>query len=445
MNIKKVISSIGVGAGAIILGFGLQYTLASWTAAPSNPPTGNVAAPINVSGGGENGTSVYAQVKTGLLTLENLAIVNLNVASGTVTTAGSVLTNDGNGNASWMVANSTGGATSTLVYINPVVIRAGMAPYYGNSCNGDAVTSMISLQQYGIPSTASAVILTAAGFANEDDKGGTSPTLAIVGPNSSSYFLLYQDSGSSNLTSSNEGIYPIISSNGLPNLEYTASSGWNCYGIQLVGYVTGNVNSSSGGGGIPNNIVVFNTSSSTWTVPPGVTKIDVRVWGAGGGGGSASNCSGGGAGGGAGGYGESVLTVTPGTLYTITVGTGGTGGTSGNNNSTAGTATTFGASVRASGGAMGPNDCYATVASTVGGVAVATIAIPGGMGGPGGSYGGSGQGGSSPEGGQGGISRANNGSSGYGDPGVVPGGGGGGGNGVSPGGAGANGMVVIEY
>ena len=103
MNIKKVLSSVGVGAAAIILGLGIQYTLADWTAPQSAPPTcvsGNPGcdAPINV------GPS--AQAKTGLLALENLAVNYLNVASGTIA-AGNVLTSDANGNAGW--AKPSGG------------------------------------------------------------------------------------------------------------------------------------------------------------------------------------------------------------------------------------------------------------------------------------------------------------------------------------------------
>jgi hypothetical protein len=113
MNTKRILSSIGVGAGAIILGLGIQYAAAAWTAAPSSPPNGNVAAPINVSGGGESGTTVYSQIKTGLLTLENLTAVNLNVASGTIA-AGNVLTSDANGNASWEGATGGGGSVSSI-------------------------------------------------------------------------------------------------------------------------------------------------------------------------------------------------------------------------------------------------------------------------------------------------------------------------------------------
>jgi len=233
MNIKKVISSIGVGAGAIILGFGLQYTLASWTAAPSNPPTGNVAAPINVSGGGENGTSVYAQVKTGLLTLENLAIVNLNVASGTVTTAGSVLTNDGNGNASWMVANSTGGATSTLVYIKPVVV-ASIPP--GTT---EPWTS-VSLSSLGIPVTASAVILQARAVSYNGTGAEIDVTPSLSSP---TYTLLYMGSSQySSNTSGAQGIFPIVNGSFYYQVPGAFGNGGGVPNstISVIGYIAGN-------------------------------------------------------------------------------------------------------------------------------------------------------------------------------------------------------------
>ena len=37
MSIKKILSSIAIGAGAIILGLGVQYA-ADWSAAPATPP-----------------------------------------------------------------------------------------------------------------------------------------------------------------------------------------------------------------------------------------------------------------------------------------------------------------------------------------------------------------------------------------------------------------------
>ncbi|MBN9294728.1 MAG: gliding motility-associated C-terminal domain-containing protein [Flavobacteriia bacterium] len=84
--------------------------------------------------------------------------------------------------------------------------------------------------------------------------------------------------------------------------------------------------------------VKFETPGTyTWTVPPCVTSITVKVWGAGGGGGGARSkgdsgkefgyeaCAGAGGGGG-GGYTEKTFTVIPGQTYNIVVGAGGAGG-----------------------------------------------------------------------------------------------------------------------
>jgi hypothetical protein len=90
------------------------------------------------------------------------------------------------------------------------------------------------------------------------------------------------------------------------------------------------------------NGVVGNTqgflSNDTFTVPAGVTRVNVEVWGAGGGGGYAG-CNlggGGGGGGGSGGYTKIVLDVSPGQTFSVVIGMGGTGGTP----STGGTAGT---------------------------------------------------------------------------------------------------------
>jgi hypothetical protein len=90
------------------------------------------------------------------------------------------------------------------------------------------------------------------------------------------------------------------------------------------------VSSAPAGGGMSNIAVV--TSTSTWTVPAGVTKIKVYVCGGGGGGNGYG--SGGYYGSGGGGAGTSVryYTVTPASTASITIGSGGavgvTGGTS---------------------------------------------------------------------------------------------------------------------
>ena len=70
MNIKKIISAVGIGAGAIIVGLGIQYALAAgstWSPAHQTPPNCDPALdsgcnpPINV------GSSI--QTKLGSLIL----------------------------------------------------------------------------------------------------------------------------------------------------------------------------------------------------------------------------------------------------------------------------------------------------------------------------------------------------------------------------------------
>jgi len=67
-------------------------------------------------------------------------------------------------------------------------------------------------------------------------------------------------------------------------------------------------------------------STSVWTAPPGVTRVLVEAWGAGGAGGASAPVNrggGGGGGGGAGSYQRVVVPVVPGTTYDLVVGDGG--------------------------------------------------------------------------------------------------------------------------
>ena len=66
------------------------------------------------------------------------------------------------------------------------------------------------------------------------------------------------------------------------------------------------------------NLATFDVSSGNWTVPAGVTKVLVEVWGGGGGGSNA-------AGGGGGGYVRAVFNVTPGSNISYNIGFGGSG------------------------------------------------------------------------------------------------------------------------
>jgi len=91
---------------------------------------------------------------------------------------------------------------------------------------------------------------------------------------------------------------------------------------------SGNVQiSASSLGGVSGMAEFTTVGSNSFTVPAGITRVLVEVWGGGGGGGA----SGGfptqnGSGGGAGGYSRSVLNVTPGATYSVFIGAGGNGG-----------------------------------------------------------------------------------------------------------------------
>lgn len=102
-----------------------------------------------------------------------------------------------------------------------------------------------------------------------------------------------------------------------------------------------------------NVLVVTAVGNGTWTVPPGVTKADVEVWGGGGGSGGATpgaNGSGG-AGGAGGGYSRKLITgLVPGTVINFTVGAGGTAGAIGTGNGGNGGTTSFGSYHSATGG-----------------------------------------------------------------------------------------------
>jgi hypothetical protein len=225
-------------------------------------------------------------------------------------------------------------------------------------------------------------------------------------------------------------------------------------GIQGANYGTsGQVLTSGGSGAAPSwatpaaggfsNIQVF-TSTGTFTVPTGITKVKVTVVGGGGGGAGADGCQTWGAGGGGGGAAIEIISgLTPGGTVAVTVGTGGAGGGTGVGGT--GNTSSFGAYCSATGGSGGS---YINLLGGSGGV------------GSGGDLNIAGQPGVSvtantsgkpslPGGGTilggGGAGRVTN---GVGNVGGAYGGGGGGGWSNSTGqsgGAGAAGVVIVEY
>jgi Rieske Fe-S protein len=203
------------------------------------------------------------------------------------------------------------------------------------------------------------------------------------------------------------------------------------------------------------------SASGSFTVPAGITTIQVEVWGGGGKGGALSSNSGPGGGGGGGAYAKKTVTVVSGSTYTVQVGAGSSSTSAGGdswfwNNTT----------VMAKGGNSVPNN---TITGATGGSAttsIGTTKFAGGRGanGTANMYGGGGgssagiliagtdatnaSGAIAPtNGGNGGNARTVD--TGVGLVGIVPGGGGGGAyrttSGSSAGGNGATGRVKITW
>lgn len=79
------------------------------------------------------------------------------------------------------------------------------------------------------------------------------------------------------------------------------------------------------------------TGYTTWTVPTGVTSIDIACWGAGGGGGDGSGSGGGGGGGGA--FASTTQSVSPSDVIRLFIGTGGISNATAANGTNGGTST----------------------------------------------------------------------------------------------------------
>lgn len=200
------------------------------------------------------------------------------------------------------------------------------------------------------------------------------------------------------------------------------------------------------------------TATGTYTVPAGVTSVEVECWGAGGRG-STRTSNGVGAGGGGGAYASGTATVTGGTSYTVTVGAGSTG-TGPGGDSWFRNATT----VMAKGGNSAANNSTTGATGGAGASSVGAFRRNGGNGAssPGTTTGG---GGSSASGNGHGVNATTNlgatapvgggnggdgrgASQGDGSAGLFPGGGGGGARrtagGTRDGGAGADGLVIVK-
>ena len=234
-----------VGAGAVVIGLGLQYALAdtggSWTPAPSSPPSGNVAAPINVSstaqakmGGLALGTvtppsgGILANV-VGILNANSVVTQLFQYTDGANDTGKILMATSSTGLAQW-VSTSTlglGSGSNTIVYINPVTVA---------TVSVGATWTTASLSSVGLPSNVSAVILgtTIDAYNDQADVGiymradSSHPTYKLAGTETSG-------GGAPSLSGFNQGIYPISASK---TFDYEADSGASG-SIVLVGYIVG--------------------------------------------------------------------------------------------------------------------------------------------------------------------------------------------------------------
>lgn len=184
---------------------------------------------------------------------------------------------------------------------------------------------------------------------------------------------------------------------------------------------------------------IFETSS-TFTVPEGITKIFAEAWG-GGGGGTNDSGGGGGGSGGSGAYADKIMNVNPGDMVTIVVGTGGSAEVGSGGSASPGTASSvvIGTNNLISGGGPGSSAALTTVDG--GTFSGADFGIQGSYGQR--SIANDTRGGTAPRGGCGGVPCALG--AGF-EHGKAPGGAGCGGiSSQNTGGNGARGVVIIHY
>ena len=192
----------------------------------------------------------------------------------------------------------------------------------------------------------------------------------------------------------------------------------------------------------------YNSGSGNWTVPSGVTSVQIELWGGGGGGGGGGTGSGsndGAGGGGSGGYcKKDSLAVTPGGTVAYVVGGGGAGSTAENIGINGSVSTASGGAYTANGGNGGKDGENIGATSVTGGTASGgDTNTTGGSGGSSRVTNAGGVGGTAPGGGGAGGAGGTVGSNG--SAGTAPGAGGGGGSKTNTGGAGASGRVVFTY
>jgi hypothetical protein len=237
MNFKKIVSSIGIGAGAIIIGLGIQYALAQTAGTWSPPGTGypagtnctppncNVPAPINV---GNNW-----QEKLGSLTVGTSNPCN----------------KDASGNCITLDVGSGGGLFNSLGVISQLV--------YGGS--GSSVTSLGGL------APAKGEVLTAL-----DANGTVGWRTPVTGTAGYQNIVSYGYTSATNGLISTNGIYTWVAPAGITSAQVTVVGGG---GSGSYGYTVGQQEGdcAGGGGGGTAQSIISVTPGTSYNITVGTT------------------------------------------------------------------------------------------------------------------------------------------------------------------------------
>ena len=502
-HVKSNLSIINTGTGKIALGNGGTGSLiddgnfiqtgGSFMISGSSAKQMTVTGNFSLSGGTFD---LSSSTTTGNYTNLNVA-GNFSFTSGTITESGSttasIINFDGTGTQTF----TSGGTLSNMVNF---AILPGATVDFGTSIISSGSTGSFTMNPGGTLITANTAGITTSGATGSIQLSGTrtyygggnyvyNGTAAQVTGNGlsqnspASVTISNTNSAGVTFSAATSMNYMIINSGSIANLgtfTHTASAlflSGNAYSTGTwggTGSGASNINTTyftanTGIVTLSNSVRDAFTSSTTITIPCGVTSVIAEAWGGGGAGSTLVTLTNGGGGGGGGAYSRGVVTVTPQATYTITVGGGGSGTVSGGDSwfSTA-------ATVMAKGGSGATTDSNA---GATGGQASSSVTTAGGTtlsGGNGANASGTGVSGYAGGGGSssgttlaginavtgvntgatapaGGGNGGNgyNGSTGPGGAGFTPGGGGGGayrvGTGISTGGSGGGGQVIITF
>lgn len=502
-HVKGSLTIVSTGTGAIALGNAgtgnltvdgnFIQTGGDFMISGSSAKQMSVAGNFSISGGTFDLSSS--------ITSDNYTTLNVggnfNFTGGTITESGSTTASVINFNGSGTQTFISGGTLSNIVNfaIRPratvdfgtYILSSGSSGGFNMSPGGTLITANTA----GIATSGASGSIQLTGTRTYNAGGNyvyNGTTAQVTGSglaqnNPASVTISNSNSAGVTFSGATSMNYLIINNNAIANL---GTFGHTASALFLNGdaYSTGTWGGTgSGASNINTSYFVANTgivtlsnavrqaylSSTTITIPCGVTSVIVEAWGGGGAGSTLVSLTNGGGGGGGGAYSRGVVTVTPQATYSITVGGGGTGTVSGGD-FWFNTATT----VMAKGGSGANNDsgtgatggqagaCVTTSGGTTlsggNGASASGTGITGYAGGGGSSAGttvvgisavtGTNTGATAPAGGGNG-GNGQSAATGPGGAGSIPGGGGGGAyrtaSGLSTGGSGGSGQVIITY